>query len=70
MDTNITVGVTLSVTGNTSLQISINEVDWSDVADSSFVCDTFALQTYCNGQQGLTYRIVTDQEPISAQILI
>lgn len=64
------IGVTLGVNGNASLQCSINEADWGDVVDSSFACAPFGIQIFGNGHYLLVYRIKTDQVPIKAQVII
>jgi len=69
-DTLLSIGVYLAVSGTASLQVSINETDWSDISESSFICNLFGVQIYSNADINLVYRIKTDQAPTQAQISI
>lgn len=69
-DTLISVSIILSGSGTTSLQGSIDGTNWADLANSSFACTPFGLQTYTNGDYNLLYRLKTDIIPTSAQISI
>jgi len=69
-DTFLSIGVTLGVNGDASLQSSIDETNWDDVTDSTFTCDPFGLQSYTNGHSLLVYRIKTTQAVVSAKIVI
>ncbi len=69
-DTLLSIGVTLNVNGEASLQSSIDEINWDDITDSTFTCDPFGLQSFIDGHYLLVYRIKTNQEVISAKILI
>jgi len=69
IDEIMAIGVHLEVIGIASLQTSINEVDWADIADTEFACNLFGLQIYSFGHKDLSYRIKTDQAPTAAQIL-
>lgn len=69
-DTLVTVAMYLADTGTTSLQNSLNETDWADIPDSSFVCNLFGLQTYSNADINLVFRTKSDQEPTEAHISI
>lgn len=69
-DTIFSIGVTLGVNGEASLQSSIDEINWDDITDSNFTCDPFGLQTYMNGHFQLVYRIKATQAVTSAKIVI
>lgn len=69
-DSLMTIGMYLQDTGTTSLQSSLNEVDWADIPDSSFVCNLFGLQTFSNADINLVFRTKSDQAPTEAYISI
>ena len=69
-DTLLTIGIYLENIGTTSLQSSLNEIDWADIPDSSFVCNLFGLQTFSNADINLVFRTKSDQAPTEAHISI
>lgn len=69
-DGYMSIGVTLGVNGDVSLQSSIDEVNWDDITDSVFTCDPFGLQSFSDGHSLLAYRLKASQAVVSAKILI
>lgn len=63
--------MSITVTSATvSLQSSIDNINWEDIADSTFTVTTFGLQSYSEGQQELLYRLKCSAQPTASQILI
>ena len=69
-DSFMTVAIWTSESSTASMQASLNEVDWIDVANTSFTVSNAGLQTFVECHLGLKYRIKIDHLPIKAQILI
>jgi len=69
-DNIITVAIELAVTGNVSMQTSLDEINWFNVDGTTFVCSPSGLQTFVDCQWELIYRIKTDQVVVNAKIVI
>lgn len=69
-DILMSVAIWANGTGEASLQGSINELDWIDLADTTFTISNAGLQTYTDCHLGLKYRIKSTIAPTAAKVLI
>ncbi len=69
-DSLITIQATLTENGSITVQSSIDESDWFDVPNTTFTCSPKGLQSYIECQKNLSYRLKTDVNVTSLNILI
>lgn len=69
-DDKITVEATLSANGTVSIQQSLDEITWYDIADTSFTCSPKGMQGYVECQPGVFFRLKSGTAFVSAKILL
>lgn len=69
-DSIITTSAVLTGAGDVSLQCGIDGVNWGDIAETVFACNTFGIQQFSYGDPNILYRLKATVAPTSAQIVI
>lgn len=69
-DQLITVQSTLASEGISSMQCSIDGIDWADVLNSEFACTPTGVQSYKECQEGLSYRVKSSTQILKVKILV